>query len=421
MKISLFLKSDKYLVLTDQILVSGSAFLTNLILAKALGVYEFGIFSGLGMIQLFLLSMNMSVGIQVFQVVFPSADDQLKKKLMNGFIWQHIFFSLVLLLVGFIFFQLVNIDGINFKTGFTSVVAISFFLLQDFLRKAMLTAGKSLQALVVDTITNISQLVILALCWYHGSLNQFIAWTVIGLTFLPSIILSLFFLEIQFPRFLYLKLAWEKQRPKIGWLSSSALLQWGAGYFFVLAAGWWLGAAALGALRLAQYVFGLLNVLLQAVENYVLPKAAMDKTGPEYFSKLTAKLFKILILPVLMLALLGGPILSLAGGDSFNEFGYVMTGLAVIYLFMIFGYPVRIAIRIHHLDRSYFIAYVFSVSFSLISAYWLIGRLGLWGVLIGMLMSQLISIGYWLYILESKKILSWKSFIWFSERPTRGV
>ncbi|MBK8885830.1 MAG: hypothetical protein IPN46_04470 [Saprospiraceae bacterium] len=45
--------------------------------------------------------------------------------------------------------------------------------------------------------------------------------------------------------------------------------------FFVATSGLILGVEALGAFRLVQTLFGLINVLLQGLESYVLPQAAI--------------------------------------------------------------------------------------------------------------------------------------------------
>jgi O-antigen/teichoic acid export membrane protein len=56
------------------------------------------------------------------------------------------------------------------------------------------------------------------------------------------------------------------------WLFSASIVQWFSSNFFTLVAGIYLGINALGALRLVQSFFGAVNVILQTVENYYLPK-----------------------------------------------------------------------------------------------------------------------------------------------------
>ena len=45
-----------------------------------------------------------------------------------------------------------------------------------------------------------------------------------------------------------------------------------------MASGVFLGAQALGAFRLVQSLFGVINILFQTVENFVLPQAAEKLT-----------------------------------------------------------------------------------------------------------------------------------------------
>ena len=44
---------------------------------------------------------------------------------------------------------------------------------------------------------------------------------------------------------------------------------------FIVTSGVYLGVAALGAFRLVQSLFGILNLVLQTFENYVLPQASV--------------------------------------------------------------------------------------------------------------------------------------------------
>jgi O-antigen/teichoic acid export membrane protein len=59
------------------------------------------------------------------------------------------------------------------------------------------------------------------------------------------------------------------------WLLSAAVLQWSSSNFFILVAGVYLGIEALGALRLVQSFFGIINIELQTIENYFLPKITL--------------------------------------------------------------------------------------------------------------------------------------------------
>jgi O-antigen/teichoic acid export membrane protein len=194
----------------------------------------------------------------------------------------------------------------------------------------------------------------------------------------------------------------------------SALLQWFAGNFFIVAAGWWLGMAALGALRLAQYIFGLLNVLLQAVENYAVPAASKlqhEQKALAGFLKNILKKSMLVILPALLtIVVFSKQLLLLSGGEAYGNYSYVMYGLSVNYLLIVAGIPVRIALRVKLLNQHYFIGYALATAFSMLTARWLIGQWELKGVLFGLFFTQLLVVAYWLIILDRKKVITWKLF-----------
>jgi O-antigen/teichoic acid export membrane protein len=284
--------------------------------------------------------------------------------------------------------------------------------LQDYLRKWFLTVLQPAKAFWLSAITNSLQLVALAVLWFQHEMNLTAVLWVVGITFLPSVALGCWWLKPGLPSLKRIRFALLAYRSESLWMLTSALLQWTAGNFYVLAAGWWLGAGALGALRLAQYIFGLLNVLLQALENYALPRAANlhnQQAALQQFMKNMFKQSALLILPVLLLlAVFGNQVMALAGGKEFQAFGYLMAGLSCIYLLNLLAYPLRIALRVSLLNRVYFNGYLITTVFSLSTAWLLLGQWQLKGALLGMFITQLLLLIYWAFVLNNKKLLSWK-------------
>jgi O-antigen/teichoic acid export membrane protein len=415
MNIKQLFNSDKFYVLADQVVVSGVSFVTNLLLAKALGLTNFGLFSMIGLVQFFCLTVSMGMTTQIFQVVYPGLNSQQKMNYTSGLLMLQFIFLFLLLFVGVIFYSFLPLSFSSYKTLIpVACISISLFLLQDAIRKILITQLFFKKAFVIDVLTNVLQLLVLVIAWYKALLTVKTAWLIIGITFIPSIIIGL--LSINFSRFSLssLQYALQLQKDKMGWMLSSNLLQWCTGYFFVIAAGWWLGAAALGALRLAQYLFGLLNVALQAMENYTLPKfAGLKDKQAEYLATLKKQMLMLMLPLLAVLSIFSKQILILAGGESYAAYNYVIYGLSLVYILITIGYPVRIAIRSNHLNKQYFIGYILAAIFTISSAYFLLHNWQLYGVLAGLIFTQCITIGYWMVVLQHKKILTWKSFIWF--------
>lgn len=405
----------KILVLGDQAVVSASAFLTNIIVARALGITSYGQFSAIVLVQLFLLSLQQAGSSGIYQVMLARFDAATQQRYTNGLFYLQVGAYGLLTGIAFLLrFLFPSLAGGYEQVFIAAVCGGILYLLQDFLRKVLLTQRKEARALGVDIITNLLQLSLLVYMAWNARLDLLMACWIICLTFLPSVLAGIIWINPGKFSLENIRFALTQHKKQSGWMLLSALLQWFAGNFFVVAAGWWLGAAALGALRLSQYIFGLLNVLLQAVENYALPAASrIECNGAALVGFIRRILFKsfLVMLPILALvAVFAKQLLLISGGQSYAGYEYVMYGLVANYVIIVSGLPIRIALRVKLLNQHYFIGYLIATCFSLLSARWLIGGWGLVGVLAGLFTTQVLVVGYWLIILNRKKVFSWKLF-----------
>jgi O-antigen/teichoic acid export membrane protein len=407
-------QSPKTWVLADQAVVSGSSFVTNILIARALGITDYGKFSVILLVQLFMLSIQQAVSTGILQVMVHRYEQQERAFYIKG-----VFYAQCgLFLLGSLGCLSLFLLAPALTYGYPGLVAPGLigtilFLAQDLLRKTLLSLGRENRAFFIDTLTNAIQLAILGgfIVTGHFSLTK-ACWT-IGLTFIPSVALGIAWVKPGRPSFPAVRNVFQVHKAQGGWMLLSALLQWFAGNLFVVAAGWWLGLAALGALRLAQYTFGMLNVVLQAIENYVLPKASRSHDTPAQFNRYLQQVLKkslVLIGPLLLLVVLfARPLLAFSGGSEYVHYAYVMYGLAATYLLILAGIPVRIALRTKLLNRSYFTGYLLATLFSLLTAKWMIHQWGLSGVLAGLFLTQLILMAYWLRALKTKNVIAWRS------------
>ena len=209
----------------------------------------------------------------------------------------------------------------------------------------------------------------------------------------------------------YLKLHFKTGK----WLFLTAVSQWWAGNLFVVSSGVYLGAEALGALRLSQSLFGVLNVLLQAFENYVLPQTAQKikenyPAGINYLKSMNRKLTVVFVPVLIGVAVFAQPILVMAGGVDYAAYAFVLRGLSVLYVFILLSQPLRFMFRSLQLNNHFLYAYLLSLAFAITSSHWLLSNYGLQGVITGLVGSQLILMAYWTIILQLKKHKTWKSF-----------
>jgi O-antigen/teichoic acid export membrane protein len=401
--------SQAVLVLFDQAIYSGTNFLLTFFLAQQLEVKSFGLFSTILLITYLIMSIVNALLIQPFQV-------SISKTLKKEEYYLSIFLGLVALLFFFMFvvklLSLFSPVGIVFKSHSNAIICfIMGYIFQDFFRKLFLSIANISTVLVIDSL-----FLTIILLGFHFSSNQVnltIALWIIGLANFVSAIPGLLFILKNYEKPLSWKIFLKDHISQGKWLLSVAVLQWSSSNFFVLVSGLYLGIEALGALRLVQSLFGIINIILQSVENFFLPKVAA------LYHKSTAKAKAYLLEISLYGALLFGVMLSvlfffsteiiiLAGGEKYRTYGYVVKIIAVLYFFIFLSYPIRIAIRIMVLNKIFFFGYLFSFLFSMLTFHFLLKYAGLYGAVSGLICNQIIMMLYWQTQLKKNHFYLWK-------------
>ena len=401
-----FFHNNKYVALADQAIVSAGSFITTILLAKTLGLNDFGIYSALVLFQIFILSVNNALTTQLFQVIYPALIQKHRVSYCNGILFYQFIISIIILIIGITTYFIIPPIYNAYKSLLPIYVfCLLLFLLNDSIRKIFLTQSKFRIAFAFDIINYLLQVLLLFILKYFDHFNLLNALLIITITYIPGIFFAIIHLKAYKLKFTDLFRVSILHKSKTKWILGSSLLQWTSGYFFVVAAGWWLGAAALGALRLAQHIFGLLNILLQAIENYAIPKAVQATSKKSFYHHLMFVFLLVMIPMIIMLVLFSKKIMQIAGGIAYLDFAYVMYGLAIIYMVMTIAYPIRIAIRSEQLNKHYFIGYLITMLFSLTTFYSLITRFQLVGVLLGLFSTQMILFTYWFFILKKNKYI----------------
>jgi O-antigen/teichoic acid export membrane protein len=224
-------------------------------------------------------------------------------------------------------------------------------------------------------------------------------------------VLSVFWLKPVIS-FRQINLAFKHHGSEALWMTGSALVQWFSGNFYVVTAAVWLGPVLLGVLRIGQYIFGLINILLQAIENYVLPKASSLSYSSfqtiSYLKIIQKKMLLFMGSGLLFIAVLAKPILHLIKAEHIDELLTVIYGMCGVYILVIISYPIRIALRSLKLSKVFFTGYIINSVFSLGTAYMFIHQWGVLGVLAGLFFSQALLFIFWMSILQNKYKIIWK-------------
>lgn len=403
------LHSKSVLVLMDQVIFSGTNFLLTLFLAKQLDIKNFGLFSTVVLICYLAMSITNALIIQPFQVSYVKISNR-KEYFVSLLLGLLILLSILIFLIKLVvlFFP----DNNAFKLYSNSLLCFIFgYLFQDFYRKLFLGIDKVVTALVIDVTFLI--LIMLGFIYFKDNLNLSISLWILGLGNVISSVPGIYFILKIYKNPISWKLFLNNHIAQGKWLFSVALLQWSSSNFFVLLSGIYLGIEALGALRLVQSFFGIINIVLQTVENYILPKVALiynkSKTeAKKYLLKMSffgAIMFGALLT---ILFIFSKEIIVLAGGTKYENYSYVVKIIAVLYFFIFLSYPVRIAVRVMVLNKIFFYGYLLSFIFSVCTFHFLLKYSGLYGAIAGLICNQIIMILYWQNQLKKNQFQLWK-------------
>ncbi|AHJ95473.1 MATE family efflux transporter [Hymenobacter swuensis] len=395
----------RYWVVADQATVSGTTFLTNLFVARMLGLSTFGEFSAWQMGLLLLLAAQGALITQPMQVVLatvPATNRAAYRRALLG------------MQGGF------GVAAAGLATGAAlllrpqaGAVLVAFLvylataILQDTVRKLLLAEDRVPLALLTDAVSCGGQLLAL-LAWVAAGRSATLAavFWVMGLTTLPALALGL-------PALLrdrsagpgwttFARQHWQQAR----WLLPTAALQWLSGNVLLVLAGLSTPLATLGILRLAQTIMGVFNVGLQAAENYVLPRLSLSLRRSEAeFRRQRARLTRLMLGlaagPLLALALLADPLVRWVQSAEAAH-SSVLRWCCLLYVVILLVYPLRLTVRLLPSARPYFVGYALSIGFSVLSARWLLTHYQATGVVVGWIGAQLVLGLYWSLILSRR-------------------
>lgn len=387
--------------LADQTMVSGVNFLTGILLARYLGIEEFGRFTLVWMSVLFVNSLQHAMINSPMMSIGPKQPEAESSTYYGAVIVQQIVFSCVIFLALFagvywsgVLFPEWQVEGLALPLAAVAL-AIVF---QDFLRRYFFTQSQASVAFAIDAIRYVGQIVILF--WLFAiskeSVDSAQVLWVIAIMAALSALAGTFFVERIEIHSEALKATAIRHWHFSKWLAGSALMQWTSGNFFLISAGTLLGPTAVGALRAAQNLMGITHILFQGLENIVPMQASRyyHENGP---ARLKSYLRQVMVNGSLATASIALTFsvapefwLTLVFGDPFAVYGSLVRWYAILYILMFFGLPLRAGLRAIEHVKPIFWGYLATSLFAVATAYPLIELLGLSGAMCGMLLTQIV-------------------------------
>jgi O-antigen/teichoic acid export membrane protein len=385
--------------LTDQAVVSATNFLTTLMLARFMGLREFGVFTLAWMFVALANTIQNSLVIAPMMSVGPKQEEKDRSFYFGAVVVQELVlacFYFTFAFVGLSFFG--NLFRHAELRQLAAPLAVSAFAYQtqDFIRRYFFATRQSRRALADDTISYLPQLPIIFLLYKAGHLNSATAlWVMAGTSILGSIVGCFWMERIEFD-WVWIKAISLRHWKISSWLAGSALMSWTSGNLFLIAAPVYYGAAAAGVLRASQNLTGVANVWFLGLDNIVPVETArrLHNGGVHsmlaYTRSILLKWGGLTLLFALVLAAAPGLWLRLVYGPQMAQYGYVLRLYALLYIIMFVGGPLRAGLQALEFTAPVFWSYLAMTAFAFAFAFPLAKWLGLSGSLLGILGAQII-------------------------------
>ena len=399
MQLSLKIYNPFSITLVDQGIVSLVNFLVSVLLVRFLGIEAFGVYSLLWMSILFLQSLQTAIIITPMMTIGAKQLSE-DKALYHGAVISHqMLFSVTSSIILYVAIAISNFvvpqwGIIDYAIPLSLVAFLSQN--QDFLRRLFFLEGRTITALVNDSICYIGRLLVLFIVFICSEPSLKSVFSVMLITLFLSVSLGVMKLGKTNFDYKYSIEVFKRHWKMSTWLTGSALLMWFSGNYFVVAAGAMLGPAAVGVLRASGNVIGMFNVLFLGLEN-IVPQSFSKHYLLTGSSGLRSYLMKVVLiggalttLASILLSFFSEPLIIAIYGEEYAGNGYILIWYCIISIFQYCLIPFNIGLRTLENTKPQFVSQVLTMIFSVVTANFLISNFELNGVMFGMLLNQLI-------------------------------
>jgi O-antigen/teichoic acid export membrane protein len=384
----------------DQILVSAGNFLGGILLARAFGVHDYGRFVLAWMLIEFIASLQIAAVIQpMLNIGAKQAEAKLDTYYHAVLIQQWalcLAFAAVVWIAAAVsgrFFA--NAEGLAASLCAAAIA----YQLYNFFRRYLFARDRPMAALAVDVLrfaVQIAATLALPFLWPDASAGAGI-WIVTAASAAAALLGALQFGRLRWNSTVLREVTvrhWHFSK----WLLPSAVMSWLTSQAFFVLCGIVLGATAVGSLRAAASIVGVLNILLLALDNFAPVQAsrALHRGGRVqllgYIAQLSSSTFALTVIVVGILNLAPGYIVHLLYGDQYAGITDLVRWLCAPYVVGSISTVLVIWAAAMEWTRTVFISYVAAVVFTGVAAYPLTRYGGLVGIVVGALLMEIVRV-----------------------------
>ena len=384
----------------DQVVVSGANFVAGILLARSLGLHEYGCFALAWMLIEFVGSLQFAAVIQPMMNIGPK---QAEADAMDYYAAVATQQGLLCLMLAVLVSIGIALAGYALSEPQLSNLAVPLFAaivayqLHNFLRRYFFVRDRGMAALCNDGLRFVAQIAAIAAlpAIYPQPTALAGIWIVTGACVLSTVQGAFFFGPFRLRRSM-LRQIWDRHWQFSKWLLPSAIMFWMTSQAFLVMAGIVLGAAVTGSVKVALSITGILNILLLALDNFAPAQAARawhegGRVALCHYVARLARLTALLIAGIVALLIVDpGYLVGLLFGQQYEGSAYLVRWFcapAVVY-----GMNTVLVIWAAAMEktRPIFMSYAIATAFTLMAAYPLTHYGGLAGVALGSLVVEII-------------------------------
>lgn len=393
-----FGRSRRSLTILDQVLVSGSNFITSIILVRGLGLVEFGRFTIAYAILLLANSVQLSfISSPMITLGSLCPTPEERRRFVRGIYGVQLIFCVITSILAVIgtamYVRFRHSTGTSgFLLPFAS--AVIAFLMQDWLRRYYFTVGKASASFWNDVISYLGQVLVLGILWWAHRLSMNTALWSIAVTSGAAFLLGAM-LERLSSTWQQTREAWRQAHALSIDLGIANQLQWLVYQGAMLIGAGVVGAQAAGGVRATQNIVGPVNIAYQAMENIVPVRAAeeMKRGGIERVSAFLLRFGSLGFIALLVFfstaALFARQFLSFFYGRQLHTYAAV---LDLQMLYFLFTWPIRqvaFLFRTIKFTRPILLGSVVAAALSLATVYPAVHRFGAAGIMLASVTAQI--------------------------------
>jgi O-antigen/teichoic acid export membrane protein len=404
--------------LLDQLFVSGANFAVGILLARAFGLYEFGCFTLAWLGVEFMASLQFAGILQPMLNIGPKQAEADRDGYFQAVAIQQVVVCVVLAALAWLGLrvaQLLDGEGRWEELSVPVCAAICSYQLHNFYRRFFFLTDRPLRAFSNDGLRFAVQLVasvaipVIGLPATAGTGIWILtagcaASACLGMTcFVPTRWDGLLFRQVAVRHWKFGK-----------WLLPSAVLFWVTSQAFAILSAIVLGPAVTGGLKAAMSITGLLNVLVQALDNFAPAQAAHahhSGGGPalrRYIVRLALMVMALMAVGIAALNAAPELLVHLLYGEKFEGIAYLIPWFCAAA----FAYSVNCILTVWvaamEWTRLIFLSYVAATIFTLAAGYPLTLYGGVSGVVFGCILVECVRVAVLVVGLRTKGLMTWR-------------